>query len=243
MYVYRYIYVKKDVIRAQTPLTFRHITHYIYMERPVHIFLTVPHCMNDAHINTRHCDRTALRVAQLLEQAIRGLDLPGVHVTVVPGTTYRSQLDLNRPIARMSTWRCDLRAQLQRCMQGGNAYVIVMDIHSFDKTDCSSSLLPPGTDKHVAFLLDCAGAKRSSLSSARTLLMDVCQNQFDDRKDAVGLYRGSAINDIVSESQHLGAHECIFLSVNESADPADTALLAAAVAQWIHILYDAQHKM
>lgn len=91
------------------------------------VVITIPHGYCPTEWEPRVCDRTSLRAAQMLKEALtqNGID----NELIVTDSVLRSQLDFNRKKSRETLMRQHLRHILEE--NKGNVNLILIDIHSY----------------------------------------------------------------------------------------------------------------
>lgn len=213
----------------------------------VHVILTVPHARCDPHLSVRHCDRLAAQFAQLLHDHImavaqrepqqqQGSPKLSLACTILQGTEYRSTLDLNRSIARMTQWRQHLTNMIARLLSE-KTFVILLDIHSYDNSGiglCTQPLVPSESTSQWAYVLSIRdppdALTNALLSHSHPTLNAHCG------ASAIGIYPGSSMNDIVVSASEEGVPLATMIHINESLTPDKLTLLSRVFADCVTVL-------
>lgn len=207
----------------------------------IHVFITTPHEKSDPSVTIRHCDRlsgvVALRTVDNIRQ-FADTTTRNLRCTYVRGSVYRALLDLNRPIARMSTWRRELDNLIQQAIAKGE-HVILIDIHSYNSDkDIQSPHLPPLVSLNTAYMLIPSTADADEYQS------NIMHNLYNYLRhflgrDAIGLAPCAEMNDIVTTIAAIpGVLGAGMICVNESLTHDQVDSLSQTITLWLKQLCD-----
>jgi len=227
---------------------------------PVHVFLTTPHEKCDPSVTIRHCDRLSGAVANRIVDHIKRIagTSRNLKCTYVRGTICRALLDLNRPIARMSTWRRQLDTLINQAVSEGE-HVILLDVHSYNSDqDMESPYLPTRASLYTAYMLVPATTPvcddRSTTHNNTIIPHDDCNKNYDNHinplmrdlytylqnrlgNDYIGLEPCAEMNDIVNTVGNIpGVVATAMICVNESLSHDEVNSLSQTFTSWLEQL-------